>query len=133
MRNLPFFSTTPSTLRQSFFNKWRDKRSRRMVQYTAAPPAPATSSQLAQFPGVEFGASGVDLDDRASDSDAAIRASLIWFKHRWPGQAAVIEGPEEFRVKVWKIAEEVSVALSGPPPGAGQVVTQESRERKRKK
>jgi hypothetical protein len=54
------------------------------------PPQRATG-ELPQFPGVVFDGRGAELNDQASENDAAIRASLIYFKHRWPGQAAVIE------------------------------------------
>jgi hypothetical protein len=62
--------------------------------------APTPKSELAQFPGLVFDRRGVELDDRAEQNDAAIRAGLIWFKHRWPGQMAEIEGSEAFRRKV---------------------------------
>lgn len=86
---------------------------------------PSTSvvpkSELAQFPGLVFDARGVELDKRADQNDAAIRAGLIWFKHRWPGEMAEIEGSPAFREKAWEIADEVGVVLKGPLPGRGEL------------
>jgi hypothetical protein len=73
-------------------------------------------SELAQFPGLVFHSNGADLDNRAEVNDDAIRAGLIWFKHRWPGQLAVIDGSDEFRRRAWAIADEVGVPLKGPRP-----------------
>jgi hypothetical protein len=78
---------------------------------TARPEPQRSTSQLAQFPGLEFRADEIGLDDRATDNDAAIRASLIYFKHRWPGRVAEIDGPEAFRLKAWRIAQEVRVPI----------------------
>jgi hypothetical protein len=97
---------------------------------TAIPTTASTSvttsprrvnSELPQFPGVVFGSGGIGLNDDAPENVAAIRASLIYFKHRWPGEVAVIDGPEAFRLKVWAIAEEVGVPLQGPRPGSGNM------------
>jgi hypothetical protein len=85
-------------------------------------PVQGTNGELPQFPGVVFGARGIDLDHEAETNEAAIRASLIHFKHRWPGQTVVLEGSDAFRLKVWAIAEEVGVPLHGPRPGSGDVV-----------
>jgi hypothetical protein len=81
---------------------------------TTSPPR--AYSELPHFPGVVFGSGGIGLNDEAPDNDAAIRASLIYFKHRWPGEVAVIDGPEAFRLKVWTIADDVGVPLQGPRP-----------------
>jgi len=88
---------------------------------TPVPSRAQGTREMPQFPGVDFIWCGVDLNGEAPDNDAAIRASLIWFKHRFPGQAAEIIGPEEFRRKAWRIAEEVSLPLKGPRPGSGQL------------
>ncbi|HEY1638513.1 MAG TPA: hypothetical protein VGF62_08320 [Rhizomicrobium sp.] len=78
--------------------------------HTAAP----------QFPGVDFQPTHIDFNTReAEENELAIRSSLVHFKHRWPGQPAVIEGPEEFRILAWRIAEELGIRLQGPRPGSG--------------
>jgi hypothetical protein len=82
---------------------------------------PRANSGSPQFPGVVFGSGGIGLNDDAPGNDAAIRASLIYFKHRWPGEVAVIEGSDAFRMKVWAIADDVGVPLQGPRPGSGNV------------
>jgi Large polyvalent protein-associated domain 7 len=74
-----------------------------------------------QFPGLVFDTHGASLDDHAAVNDDAIRAGLIWFKHRWPGELAVIDGDEEFRRRAWEIADEVGVPLKGPRPGSQQI------------
>jgi hypothetical protein len=76
-------------------------------------------SELAQFPGLVFHGNGADVDHRAEVNDDAIRAGLIWFKHRWPGQLAEIDGSEAFRRRAREIADEVGVPLKGPRPGCG--------------
>ena len=48
-------------------------------------PLQVANSELPQFPGVTLDGCGAELNDQASENDAAIRASLIYFKHRWPG------------------------------------------------
>jgi hypothetical protein len=100
-----------------------------MITSTSVVP----KSELAQFPGLVFHANGANLDCRAEVNDAAIRAGLIWFKHRWPGELAEIEGSEAFRRRAWEIADEVGVAIKGPRPGRGEVVrrppTQQVREK----
>jgi hypothetical protein len=80
-------------------------------QRSSAPVVP--KSELAQFPGLVFHGNGADLDNRAEVNDDAIRAGLVWFKHRWPGQLAVIDGSEEFRRRAWEIADEVGVTPQG--------------------
>ena len=90
-----------------------------------------TNNELPQFPGVVFGARGIDLDHEAETNEAAIRASLIHFKHRWPGQAVVLEGSDAFRLKVWAIAEEVGVPLHGPRPGSGSMALHGPTNRRR--
>jgi hypothetical protein len=54
--------------------------------HTAAP----------QFPGVDFQPHQIDFRRDAEENDLAIRSSLVYFKHCWPGQAAVISGSEAF-------------------------------------
>jgi hypothetical protein len=71
------------------------------------------------FPVSTFTA-GIDLDYGAEMNDAAIWASLIWFKHQWRGGTAEIEGPE-VPPQVWAIAAEVGIPLKGIRPGSGQV------------
>jgi hypothetical protein len=92
---------------------------------SAPEPRPATSvipkSELAQFPGLVFDSSGAGFDHRAEVNDDAIRASLIWFKHRWPGALAEIDGSEAFRRRAWEIADEVGVPVKGPRPARGEV------------
>jgi Large polyvalent protein-associated domain 7 len=88
-------------------------------QRSSAPVIP--KSELAQFPGLVFDTSGASLDDRAVVNDDAIRAGLIWFKHRWPSELAVIDGSEEFRRRAWEIADEVGVPLKGPRPGSREI------------
>src|ERR1700730_977368 len=59
--------------------------------HTAAP----------QFPGVDFQPQHIDFNTRdAEENDLAIRSSLVYFKHRWSGEAAVISGSEAFRIRV---------------------------------
>lgn len=88
----------------------------------SSPGRPALETSLhtasPQFPGVDFESTGIAFTQDAPGNDAAIRASLVYFKHRWPGEVAVIEGSEDFRTRVWRIAEEVGVPLQGPRPGA---------------
>jgi Large polyvalent protein-associated domain 7 len=84
--------------------------------------SPVPKSELAQFPGLVFDTSGAGFDHRAEVNDAAIRASLIWFKHRWPGELAEIDGSEAFRRRAWEIADEVGVPVKGPRPGRGRLV-----------
>jgi hypothetical protein len=79
-------------------------------------------SELAQFPGLVFHTGGANLDHRAEVNDEAIRASLIWFKHRWPGELAEIDGSEEFRRRAWEIADEVGVPIKGRRSGLKKVV-----------
>jgi hypothetical protein len=55
-------------------------------------------------------------------NDEAIRASLIWFKHRWPGELAEIDGSEEFRRRAWEIADEVGVPIKGRRSSLKKVV-----------
>jgi Large polyvalent protein-associated domain 7 len=86
---------------------------------SARPVVP--KSELAQFPGLVFHGNGADLDHRAEVNDDAIRAGLVWFKHRWPGQLAEIDGSEEFRRRAWEIADEVGVPLKGPRPGSQHI------------
>jgi hypothetical protein len=90
-----------------------------------APAPPPVKNELAQFPGLDFRAHHIDLDNRAADNEAAIRASFIYFKHRWPGQVAEIEGPDAFRRTAWRIAQEVGVRIKGgvPRPSSGQVIS----------
>jgi hypothetical protein len=57
----------------------------------------------------------------AEKNELAICSSLVYFKHRWPGQACVLEGPEEFRIRAWRIAEELGIRVQGPRPGSGKV------------
>jgi hypothetical protein len=76
---------------------------------------------MPQHPGVEFQSNGVELTGEASETDSAIRASLIWFKHQFPGHAAVVTGPDDFRAKVWLLADELGVPLHGPRPGSQSV------------
>jgi hypothetical protein len=91
------------------------------------PAAPASpKSELAQFPGLVFDARGVEMDDRAEQNDAAIHAGLIWFKHRWPGQTAEIEGSDAFRRKVLQFADEVGVVIKGQRPGRGDLARRRS-------
>src|ERR1700674_2609615 len=52
-----------------------------MASEVTSPTPAAPHSELAQFPGLVFDVRGVELDDRADQNDAAIRAGLIWFKH----------------------------------------------------
>jgi hypothetical protein len=80
------------------------------------------NAELAQFPGLVFHTAGANLDHRAEVNDEAIRASLIWFKHRWPGELAEVDGSEEFRRRAWEIADEVGVPIKGRRPGRGDVV-----------
>jgi hypothetical protein len=82
------------------------------------PPVPAERGKggSPQFPGLEFQERGIEFDDRAVDNDAAIRASLIYYKHAWPNRPAVLEGSMEFRVKVWEMAQELGVPMKGPHP-----------------
>jgi Large polyvalent protein-associated domain 7 len=68
-----------------------------------------------------FDTTGASLDDRAMVNDDAIRAGLIWFKHRWPGEPAEIDGSEEFRRRAWEIADEVGVPLKGPRRGSRHI------------
>ena len=78
--------------------------------HTAAP----------QFPGVDFQPQHIDFNTRdAEENDLAIRSSLVYFKHRWSGEAAVISGSEAFRIRAWAIAEELGVPLQGARPGSG--------------
>ena len=87
-------------------------------------PSNATKGELPQFPGVRFEDHGIDFDDGvATEDDAAIRASLIYFKHRFPGKTAVIEGSYAFRLRAWAIADEVGLPVKGPRPGSGTLVT----------
>jgi Large polyvalent protein-associated domain 7 len=92
---------------------------------SAPEPRPTASvvpkSELAQFPGLVFHTNGANFDHRAEVNDAAIRASLIWFKHRWPGALAEIDGSEAFRRRAWEIADEVGVPVKGPRPARGEV------------
>ena len=92
-----------------------------MASEVTSPTPAAPHSELAQFPGLVFDVRGVELDDRADQNDAAIRAGLIWFKHRWPGQMAEIEGSDAFRRKAWQIADELGVVIKGPRPGRGEL------------
>jgi hypothetical protein len=86
-------------------------------------PGPVVpKSELAQFPGLVFHGNGADLDDRAEVNDDAIRAGLIWFKHRWPGELAQIDGSDEFRRRAWQIADELGVPIKGLRPRRGDVV-----------
>jgi Large polyvalent protein-associated domain 7 len=78
-------------------------------------------SELAQFPRLVFHGNGADLDHRAEVNDDAIRAGLVWFKHRWPGELAEIDGSDEFRRRAWGIADEVGVPLKGPRPGSRHI------------
>jgi hypothetical protein len=91
-----------------------------------SPPERTSSvvpkSELAQFPGLVFHRNGADLDNRAEVNDDAIRAGLIWFKHRWPGELAQIDGSDAFRRRAWEIADEVGVPIKGRRPGRGDVV-----------
>jgi hypothetical protein len=87
-----------------------------------SPAQVAPKSELAQFPGLVFHGNGADLDDRAEVNDDAIRAGLVWFKHRWPGELAQIDGSEEFRRRAWEIADEVGVPVKGPRPGSRELV-----------
>ncbi len=83
------------------------------------PPPPGANGELPQFPGVVFGARGIDLDGNAEHNEAATRASLVYFKHRWLGEAVALEGSDAFRLKVWAIADELGVPLQGPLRGSG--------------
>lgn len=75
-----------------------------------------------QFPGVEFQSHRIDFNTKdAEENELAIRSSLVYFKHRWPGQACVLEGSEEFRIRAWRIAEEFGIRVQGPRPGLGNV------------
>jgi hypothetical protein len=78
-------------------------------------------SAAPQFPGVEFRATEVALTGDAPDNDLAIRSSLVYFKHRWPGQAAELTGPLAFRLKAWAIAQEVGLPIKGGRPQEGTV------------
>jgi len=69
---------------------------------------------MPQFPGVDFQERGIELDDRAGENDAAIRASLIYFKHTWPNRSAVLTGSLAFRLRVWELAQELGVPIQGP-------------------
>jgi hypothetical protein len=82
----------------------------------AKPPVPADRGKggMPQFPGMVFDDRGVGLDHRAETNDAAIRAGLIYFKHRWPGRFAALEGPQAFQIRVWELAQELGVPLQGP-------------------
>jgi hypothetical protein len=93
-------------------------------------PVEKAGSGLPQFPGVDFVSDGIDLDGEAEENGAAIRAGLVYFKHNWPGQAATVTGSEAFRLKVWKIVEEVGVPLKGPRPGWGTVAIHQPVSRK---
>jgi Large polyvalent protein-associated domain 7 len=105
-------------LRQRF-RRVRQENTRTDVSIMPETSPPAHRAQVAQFPGLVFGVRQVDLDERADQNDAAIRAGLIYFKHRWPGERAEIEGSDAFRVRAWRIAEEVGVSIKGPHPRAG--------------
>lgn len=93
---------------------------------TPCRTAPETPLHTAapQFPGVDFQPQHIDFNTRdAEENDLAIRSSLVYFKHRWPGEAAVISGSEAFRIRAWAIAEELGVPLQGPRPGSGALTS----------
>ena len=76
-----------------------------------------------QFPGVEFQAQSIDFNTKdAEENELAVRSSLVYFKHRWPGGVCVLEGAEEFRIRAWRIAEELGIRVQGPPPGSGNLL-----------
>jgi hypothetical protein len=63
----------------------------RVQEWITRPPPMVVEEHkpaIPQFPGVDFHRSGVTLTEEAPESDDAIRASLIWFKHRWPEELA---------------------------------------------
>src|SRR4051812_17001322 len=92
-----------------------------MADPHTAPETPLHTASP-QFPGVDFQPQHIGFNTKdAEENELAIRSRLIYSKHRWPGQAAVITGPEAFRLKVWAIAEELGVPLQGPQPGSGGV------------
>lgn len=71
-----------------------------------------------QFPGVEF--LPIDFTTKeAEENELAIRSSLVYFKHRWPGALCIVEGQEDYRARVWRIAEELGIRMAGPRPGSG--------------
>jgi hypothetical protein len=134
MRDITPSSAANPTVRP---HPWRDWLRRRFPALYRAPPPPESetarppecrsaapvappkaNSELAQFHGLHFRANDIDFDTRAADNDAAIRASFIYFKHRWPGRPAEIEGTLAFRVRAWRIAQEVGVRIKGAPPRA---------------
>jgi hypothetical protein len=85
---------------------------RNVAQRSRQVSPSSTNSGPPPLHGVTCDAQGVELDNAASDNDEAIRTSLIWFKHTFPGNLADIDGPEAFRVKVWRIAQEVGTPLT---------------------
>lgn len=71
---------------------------------------------LPELPGIAFDGSGTKLIGRAAASDTAIRAGLTWFKHRYPGQPALIEGPDVFRRRAAYIAANLGIPLQASMP-----------------
>jgi hypothetical protein len=91
----------------------------------ALPPTPSRPPAIApphtgapQFEGVAFDARGIDFDHRAEDNELAIRSSLVYFKHRYPGGTATLEGPPGFRALARRLAAEVGVPVEDERPTA---------------
>jgi hypothetical protein len=75
-----------------------------------------------QFPGVEFLPHKIDFSTKeAQENELAIRSSMVYSKHRWPGALCTVDGPEDYRARVWRIAEELGIRMAGPRPGPGAV------------
>jgi hypothetical protein len=79
-----------------------------------------------QFPGVEFRNREIGFKGDAEDNDLAIRSSLVYFKHRYPGVLAELHGPLAFRLKAWAIAQEVGLPIKGGRPATSEVTRYES-------
>jgi hypothetical protein len=100
----------------------RDDRSRLPASSRGTLPETPLHTASPQFPGVQFQPQHIDFKTKdAEENELAIRSSLVYFKHHWPDTACVLTGPEDFRARAWRIAEELGIRVQGVRPTSGAV------------
>ena len=118
MRNtLPNASSNPTPPTPSSLGTSVVQRVIGLFRKSVPTPASEAKSDTPQFPGLEFRATEIGFEGESSENDAAVYASLVCFKHKWPGRCAIVDGSEAFREKVRKIAAEVGGAAEGANTG----------------
>lgn len=81
----------------------------------------ALSIELADSSHLQIDHRGITFTGAVNENDDAIRASLVFFKKKWRGKAAALEGTDRFKLKTWVQAQLLGVEIKGWEPSEEQL------------